>query len=160
MDTRSLTRSSVKTFSAREYYPAPASLNLISSLFLSHLHVHLLQCVSMYMFIYTCKHIYVDFIVFIYLESLHHSSSRITVLSWRGVCVARWSYEPCPAWPPKTDRSRWRVLTKCVHWRRKWQTFPQQYRLHHSLLHCILRVRENPVIFTIMYSAVSIGSGT
>ena len=160
MDTRSLTRSSVKTFSARECYPAPASLNLISSLFLSQLHVHLLQCAWMYMFIYTCKHIYVDFIVFIYLESLHHCSSWITVLSWRGVCVIRWSYEPCPAWPFKTDGSWWRVLTKCVHWRRKWQTFLQQYRLYHCLLHCVLRVRENPVIFTIMNSAVSMGSGT
>ena len=81
VDTRSLTRSSAKTYSSRECYPAPASQNLISSLFLSQLHVHLLQCVWMYTFNYTCKHIYVDFIVFIHLESvfitpLHGSQSR------------------------------------------------------------------------------------
>ena len=70
VDTRSLTRSSVKTYSARECCLAPTSLILISSLFLSQVHVHLLQCVWMYMFIYTCKHVYVDFMVFIYLESL------------------------------------------------------------------------------------------
>ena len=28
-------------------------------------------------------------------------------------CVTQWSYEPSHARPPKTDRSQWRVLTKC-----------------------------------------------
>ena len=28
------------------------------------------------------------------------------------VCITQWSYEPCCAWPPKVDRSYWRVLTK------------------------------------------------
>ena len=28
-------------------------------------------------------------------------------------CLTQWNYEPCPVGPPKTDRSWWRVRTKC-----------------------------------------------
>ena len=28
-------------------------------------------------------------------------------------CLTQWNYEPCQIGPPKTDGSRWRVLTKC-----------------------------------------------
>ena len=28
-------------------------------------------------------------------------------------CLTQWNYEPCHVGPPKTDRSWWRVLTKC-----------------------------------------------
>ena len=35
-------------------------------------------------------------------------------------CLTQWNYEPCCVWPPKLDRSWWRVLMK--HWRREWQT--------------------------------------
>ena len=28
-------------------------------------------------------------------------------------CLTQWNYEPCCVWPPKTDGSWWRVLTKC-----------------------------------------------
>ena len=28
-------------------------------------------------------------------------------------CLTQWNYEPCHVGPPKTDRSWWRILTKC-----------------------------------------------
>ena len=28
-------------------------------------------------------------------------------------CLTQWNYKPCHVGPPKTDRSQWRVLTKC-----------------------------------------------
>ena len=36
----------------------------------------------------------------------------ITDLSCKEACIILWSYEPCHAGPPKTDRSHGRVLTK------------------------------------------------
>ena len=37
-------------------------------------------------------------------------------------CLNQWNYEQCRVGPPKTDGSRWRVLTNMAHWRREWQT--------------------------------------
>ena len=34
------------------------------------------------------------------------------VLWWRDSCVTQWSYELCPAGPPKMDGSYWRILSK------------------------------------------------
>ena len=31
----------------------------------------------------------------------------------KGTCITQWSYESCHVGPPKTDRSKWRLLTKC-----------------------------------------------
>ena len=37
-------------------------------------------------------------------------------------CLTQWNYEPCCVWPPKTDGSWWRVLTKCGLLEKGWQT--------------------------------------
>ena len=46
-----------------------------------------------------------------------------SVVNWRCLvdwsqgpqpCLTQWNYEPCHVGPPKTDRSWWRVLTKCA----------------------------------------------
>ena len=36
-----------------------------------------------------------------------------TDLVWSQPCLTPWNHDPCHVGPPKSDRSCWRVLTKC-----------------------------------------------
>ena len=57
-------------------------------------------------------------------QSGNHNHRKLTNLNHMGPqpCLTQWNYEPCHVGPPKTDRSCWRVLTKCDPLEKEWQT--------------------------------------
>ena len=60
-----------------------------------------------------------------------------------GACKTQWSYEPCYAGPPKTARSKQRVLTKARS-TEGGNGKPLQYTCHENLMNCI----KGPKLYT------------